>query len=334
MMMQNSGLVDPFGRPVTYLRISVTDRCNLRCVYCMPPEGVEWQPHESILRFEEIASVVRVAAQNGVRQVRLTGGEPLVRKGLPALIKMIADIPGIEDISLTTNGLLLESMASELARAGLKRINVSLDTLNPQKFARITRGGSFEKVWRGIQMVDALGLKPVKINAVAMRGVNDDELLDLARLTLDRDWEVRFIEMMPVMNQAPWGEGFPLPEQVYLSVQDLLVVLAPLGLHPVEGKVGCGPAQEFRLQGGLGKIGFITPVGQRFCENCNRLRLTADGHLRPCLLNEAEVDLRPALRSGEPLLPYFQRALALKPQGHELEQLIHPTGRCMMQIGG
>jgi cyclic pyranopterin phosphate synthase len=334
MEMPSSQLVDPFGRPVTYLRVSVTDRCNLRCVYCMPPEGVEWQPHDSILRYEEIAAVVRVAAEHGVRQVRLTGGEPLVRKGLPDLVAMIAQIPGISDIALTTNGYLLESAAADLARAGLTRVNVSLDTLNPQRFSRITRGGSFGKVWQGLATVVALGLKPVKLNVVAMRGVNDDELLDLARLTLTRDWEVRFIEMMPVMNQAPWGADFPPPGEVYLSVQEMLAVLSPLGLRPTGGKVGCGPAQEFKLDGGLGKIGFITPVGQRFCEQCNRLRLTADGHLRPCLLNTAEVDLRPALRSGQPLLPLFQQALALKPQGHELENLIHPTGRCMMQIGG
>src|SRR5512135_400292 len=198
-------LLDPFGRQITYLRISVTDRCNLRCVYCMPPEGVVWRPHETILRFEEILRIVEAAAQEGVREVRLTGGEPLIRQGVPDLVRMLAGVPGIQDISLTTNGLLLEKLAAPLAEAGLKRINLSLDTLNPEKFARITRGGSFEKVWRGLEAADAAGLAPLKINAVALKGVNDGELLDLARLTLDHPWQVRFIELMPIKNQASWG---------------------------------------------------------------------------------------------------------------------------------
>lgn len=327
-------LIDAFGRQVTYLRISVTDRCNLRCVYCMPPQGVTWQPHDAILTYEEISAVVHTAAEHGVRQVRITGGEPLVRKDLARLVRMIASTPGIEDLALTSNGILLEKAAPALAQAGLRRVNISLDTLDPQRYERITRGGSFDMAWRGILAAERLGLKPVKINMVAVRGLNDDELPALARLTLEHDWEVRFIELMPVMNQASWGEGFPAPQQAYLSVAEMLDVLHPLGLEPVGSKVGCGPAQEFRLRGGLGKIGFITPVGQRFCQDCNRLRLTADGHLRPCLLSEREVDLRPALRAGEPLMPLFQQALALKPEGHELERLVRASGRCMMQIGG
>lgn len=327
-------LQDRYGRRITYLRISVTDRCNLRCVYCMPSEGVTWQPHHSILTYEEIAEVVRVAAEQGVNEVRLTGGEPLVRPDLPELVRLIAEVPGIEDISLTTNGLLLERHAQALAQAGLKRVNISLDTLDAQKFARITRGGQLERTLAGIEAAERCGLTPIKINAVAMRGVNDDELVSLASLTLTRPWHVRFIELMPVLNQSPWGADFPSPQEIYLSIQEMQALLAPLGLEPMHERVGNGPAQEFRLRGGLGKVGFISPLGESFCEGCNRLRLTADGHLRPCLLSDVEIPVMEALRSGEPLLPYFEQALDAKPMGHELPQNLHPTGRCMMQIGG
>lgn len=327
-------LKDRWGRQITYLRVSVTDRCNMRCVYCMPSEGVAWQPHETILRYEEIAQVVRVAAEHGVRQVRLTGGEPLVRKDLPDLVRMIAATPGIEDVSLTTNAILLERMAEPLAKAGLRRVNISLDTLQPEKFARITRGGSFAQVWRGIEAAEANGLNPIKINAVAMRGVNDDEILDLARLSLTRAWNIRFIELMPVKNQAPWGPDFPKPEDIYLSVQEILALLEPLKLQSEDSKVGCGPAKEYRAEGAPGKIGFITPLGEMFCDQCNRLRLTADGHLKPCLLSDGEIDLLPALRAGEPIFPYMQQAVELKPQGHELLEKHLPAGRCMQQVGG
>lgn len=327
-------LVDAFGRPVTYLRISVTDRCNLRCVYCMPPEGITWQSHDSILTYEEIAAAAREAAQYGVTHIRLTGGEPLVRKGLPDLVRLIANIPGIEDISLTTNGLLLESQAAALAQAGLKRVNISLDTMEAEKFSGITRGGKLEQVWRGILKAEELNLKPLKINMVVMRGLNDGELADFAELTRARDWVVRFIELMPVKNQQAWGRDLPEPGEAYFSISEMLRRLEPLGLQPAGAAVGCGPAQEFRLADGVGKIGFISPIGERFCAACNRLRLTADGHLRPCLLSDAEVDIRAAVRQGLPLLPLFQQALMLKPQGHELDKRVTPTGRCMMQIGG
>ncbi len=214
-------LVDSFGRSITYLRVSVTDRCNFRCVYCMPSEGIARQSHAGILRYEEIAAVVRVLAGLGVRKVRLTGGEPLVRLDLPDLVRMIAGIPGIEDISLTTNGILLEQMAAALKDAGLNRVNVSLDTLNPEKFARITRGGALERLWRGVEAAEKHGLAPIKINVVAMRGVNDDELEDLAKLSIQKAWDVRFIEIMPVKNQQPWGAGFPDPAETYLSIPEI-----------------------------------------------------------------------------------------------------------------
>ena len=328
-------LVDPFGRRITYLRVSVTDRCNLRCVYCMPPEGVAWQAHESIIRYEEILEIVKVAAEQGISEVRLTGGEPLIRQNLADLVRWIADVPGIKDISLTTNGLLLEKLAAPLAEAGLKRINVSLDTLNAGKFARITRGGSFEKVWRGLLAAMAAGMAPIKINVVAMKGVNDDEILDLARLSLEYPWHIRFIELMPIKNQAPWGEGFPPPADCYLSIKEILKILEPMGIEPATGGAsGNGPAQEFRAPRAPGRIGIISALGEQFCDGCNRLRLTADGYLRPCLMNDGEVYILGALRKGDPILPLLQQAVQNKPRGHELNQDRPPEGRCMTQIGG
>ena len=336
-------LIDHWGRPITYLRVSVTDRCNLRCVYCMPPEGIPQVSHAAVMRYEEIAEVVRLAAAQGIRRVRLTGGEPLVRLGLPDLVRMLAAIPGIEDLSLTTNGILLERLAPALKDAGLHRVNVSLDTLDPQKFSRITRGvfpragdePSFLSAWRGIEAAEAAGLTPIKINVVAMRGVNDDELRDLALLTLRRGWHVRFIELMPLSNQSSWGEGFPDPQSVYLSIPEIKAALTPLGLQPVESSAaGNGPAREYRLPGAAANVGFISPLSDHFCQQCNRLRLTADGSFRPCLLLDEEVPFLSALRSGQSILPYLQQAVDRKPAGHELAQRRLPTQRTMRQIGG
>ncbi|HEX9017984.1 MAG TPA: GTP 3',8-cyclase MoaA [Anaerolineaceae bacterium] len=327
-------LIDRFGRSITYLRVSVTDRCNFRCVYCMPAEGIPQRTHQSIMRYEEIAEVVRAAAEAGIHKIRLTGGEPLVRLDLPDLVRMIAAIPGITDISLTTNGFLLERMAASLKDAGLTRINVSLDTLDPEKFRRITRGGSFETTWRGIQAAEKLGLIPIKINVVAMRGVNDDEWLDLARLSVEHGWNVRFIELMPVKNQQAWGPGFPNPADTFISIAEIMKTLEPLGLEKIARDAYFGPAQEYRIAGGKGKLGFISPLSDHFCQDCNRLRLTADGNLRPCLLQDIEVPFLDALRAGEPVLPYIQQAIDSKPSGHEIEQHHLPTLRTMMQIGG
>lgn len=328
-------LIDSFGRQITYLRISVTDRCNFRCVYCMPPQGVAHVPHERIMRYEEIAALVAVAARLGIRKVRLTGGEPLVRADLPRLVQMISSIEGIEDISLTTNGILLEKYASALAQAGLKRVNVSLDTLNPEKFARITRGGDLNKVLRGITAAEACGLTPIKINAVIMRGINDDELIDLAKLTLTHPWNLRFIELMPIENQQPWGEGFPPPKDIFMPVSEVMEILRPLGLQPVEPAGESGPALPYRLKGAMGTVGFISPLTeQHFCQRCNRLRLTADGHLRPCLMSDVEIPVLPALRAGKPIESILNEAIQKKPIGHQLANHISPNGRCMIQIGG
>lgn len=328
-------LIDTFGRHITYLRVSVTDRCNFRCVYCMPPSGVTWRPHSEILTYEEIAEVVRVAAKAGIHQVRITGGEPLVRANLPTLVRMLTKIPGIDDISLTTNGLLLEKMAAELVDAGLRRLNISLDTLVYEKYTRITRGGSLEKVWRGIEAAEANGIALVKLNMVVIKGVNDDEIIDMARLTVDRPWTVRYIELMPINNQADWGEGFPHPAVAFISVDEIYQRLEPLGLQPDDSQTGRGPAFEYRLKGGKGKIGFISPLSEEmFCQRCNRLRLTADGNLRPCLMNDLEIPLRETLRAGGDIQPLIEKAVALKPAGHGLAGQNPPNGRTMSQIGG
>jgi cyclic pyranopterin phosphate synthase len=301
----------------------------------MPQTGIRWQPHEDILRYEEIFEIVRLTANLGVREVRLTGGEPLVRTGLPALVAMLARIPGIEDISLTTNGLLLEKYAEELARAGLRRLNISLDTLDPQRYARITRGGDFERVWRGIQAAEATGITLIKLNMVVMKGVNDDEVEAMARLTLEHPWVVRYIELMPIQNQENWGVGFPLPAEAFISVVEILSRLEPLELEPVDSRAGSGPALEYYLPGGAGKIGFISPLSEEmFCNRCNRLRLTADGNLRPCLMSDLEIPLRDALRRGEDIQPLIEKAVALKPASHGLARNQLPNGRTMAQIGG
>lgn len=325
-------LIDSYGRRITYLRVSVTDLCNLRCVYCMPAEGVVKQSHATIMKHEEVAQIIRVAAENGVHAVRLTGGEPLVRKGLPDLVEMIAAIPQIKDLSLTTNAMLLEKMAKPLAAAGLQRLNISLDTLQPGKFTQITRGGDLDQVWRGIEAAEAAGLGPIKINVVAMKGINDDEIPALARLSLTHPWAVRFIEVMPIKNQCS-GATISIAG-AYLSVQEMKRVLQPLGLESIPAVVGNGPARSYRLAGALGQIGFISPLGEHFCASCNRLRLTADGNIRPCLLSDVEIPVLEPLRRGEPVLPYLQKAAAFKPSNHELALNHQPNGRWMGQIGG
>lgn len=329
-------LYDGFGRRIDYLRISVTDRCNLRCVYCMPPEGVPWQPHADMLSYEEIVRVVTVAAELGIRKVRLTGGEPLVRRDVTDLVRAIAHISGIDDISLTTNGVLLDKLAAPLAEAGLTRVNISLDTLDAVKFRRLTRLGEIDRVWRGLEAAELAGLAPIKINAVIVREVNDDELIDLARLTLDRAWHVRFIELMPVGNEGEWGVGFPAAPDRYCSINEMLDRLALLNLIRAEQPIGNGPARTYHIPGARGTVGFISPLSDHFCATCNRLRLTADGRLRACLLHDVEVPVREALRGDDQIAPLIERAAALKPRSHDLliAAASVPQDRMMCQIGG
>ncbi len=322
---------DSFQRPINYLRVSVTDRCNLRCVYCMPEEGIPFIDHAEILSFEEIIRIIKAAAELGITKVRLTGGEPLVRAGLPDLIKLITRIKTIEDIALTTNGILLAEKAAELKAAGLKRVNISLDTLKPERFQSITRC-KFElgNVLSGIKAAEAAGLVPVKINTVAMAGVNDDEIIDFARKTITEGWNVRFIELMPFASDGKADSRF-------ISVTDIKKHLDPLGkMEPFKHSAGAGPAKYFRFPGANGSVGFITPVTEHFCFNCNRLRLTSDGKLRPCLLSDNEIDLKQPLRrnvSHEDVKKLIEQAIKMKPLRHHITEQ-QPVKRPMRQVGG
>lgn len=327
-------LIDPFGRSITYLRISLTDRCNLRCAYCMPASGGQWLPHEDLLTADEIIRVAEAAAGLGITKIRLTGGEPLVRPDVVEIVARIAAIDGIQDVSLTTNAMLLENMAQSLADAGLKRVNISLDTLNADKFKRITRFGDFSKTWNGILAAENAGLLPIKLNTVVVGGFNSDELPALARLTLEHPWHVRFIELMPVGNLQDWGDDLPSGANRYVLVQEMHSLLAQLNLEPTEAVTRDGPARTFRIPGAPGTVGFISPLGEHFCGSCNRLRLTADGHLRACLLMDKEISIREALHNGGDLNALLKSAVDQKPQGHELDLHHYPEARRMSQIGG
>lgn len=337
-----TGLSDPFNRPINYLRISVTDRCNLRCIYCMPADGINLLPHSDILTYEEITLIVRLAAELGIKKCRLTGGEPLVRARLPELVGMLSDISAIDDISLTTNGVLLKEYAGELKKAGLKRVNVSLDSLNEDKFERITRYRKLSDVLEGIEVAKACGLNPVKINTVVMRGVNDDEILDFAKLTITEGWHVRFIELMPFVTDNPpeghSGGRKANNQSQFVSADEVKERLDTLGeLNPCLPITGNGPAKYLRFPKAGGTIGFITPVSQHFCFNCNRLRLTAEGKLRPCLLSDSEIDLRQPLRGGASpgkLKQVITEAIQKKPKEHRLSRGHTSKKRLMSQVGG
>jgi cyclic pyranopterin phosphate synthase len=326
-------LTDAFRRPVTYLRISVTDRCNLRCVYCMPESGLPWIPRAEILTFEEIARIAEAAAASGVRGLRLTGGEPLVRRDLAHLVRVLAAIPGIDDISLSTNGLLLAEQAEELAAAGLRRVNVSLDTLREDRFFAIARRPGLARVLEGIDAALAAGLAPLKLNCVVMRGQNDDELAAFAELTRRRALYVRFIEVMPV------EDNLALQRDAYLSADEILARLEQVDrLEPVPGPGGNGPARYFAFPGALGAVGVISPLSHDYCERCNRVRLTADGRLRLCLFGDYEIDLREPVRAGasrEALAELFRGGMLIKPERHHLRLGEQSSRmRAFSEIGG
>ncbi len=310
-------LADAFNRPITYLRVSVTDKCNLRCVYCMPEEGLQWLRREDVLRYEEIVEIVRAAAAVGVRTIRLTGGEPLVRRDLDRLVRSIAAVPGIDDIALSTNALLLEEQIPALVDAGLTRVNISLDTLRPDRFEAISRRPGLDRVLRGIDAAIAAGLGPVKLNCVVMRGQNDDELADFAAMTKERAIYVRFIEVMPV------HENLGLQAETYVSSEEILERVATIGsIAPVPGPPGNGPARYFAFDGAPGAVGVISPLSHDYCERCNRVRLTADGRLRLCLFGDQHVDLRTPVRAGattEDLAAMLRSAMFIKPERHHLK---------------
>ncbi len=326
-------LADRFNRPITYLRISVTDRCNLRCVYCMPEAGLPWIANPNILTYEEIAEIVEAAASVGVRSIRLTGGEPLVRRGLATLVARIARVPGIDDIALSTNGLLLAEQANELRAAGLTRANISLDTLQTDRFFAIARRPGLDRVLAGIDAAIAAGLGPIKLNCVIMRGQNDDEVVAFAELARDRNLFVRFIEMMPV------HENVGLQKDAYVSSKELLERIAVLGdLVPVAGPGGNGPARYFAYPGAVGAVGVISPLSHDYCETCNRVRLSADGRLKLCLFGDNFIDLRTPLRSGASradIAAIFRGSMYVKPERHHLELGETASAmRAFSEIGG
>lgn len=336
-MAMDTKLTDRFGRVHDYLRISVTDRCNLRCVYCMPEEGMEFEPDESIMSFDEIAAVVRVLARRGVNKLRLTGGEPLVRKNLEQLVAMLSAIPGIEDIALTTNGIYLASRAERLRAAGVTRVNISLDSLRPDRFALVTRGGDIRKVLASVEESVRVGFDPIKLNVVLMKGINDDEIDDFLQMTRERRLTVRFIEYMPIGHD---DEGW---RSRYLPLSAVLERCAANGwtVESAEAVYGNGPSRNYRIAGAPGSFGLIHPVSDHFCETCNRLRLTADGNIKPCLYWTDEFNVRKAIGDDEAIERLFFRALDIKPENHEMAQALvkaeqshTPTVRRMSQIGG
>ena len=322
-------LTDGLGRRIGYLRISVTDRCNFRCRYCLPTRGLEWLPRDEILTYEEIAGVVRELAPLGLRRVRLTGGEPTIRPELHRLVAMLRAVPEVDDLSLSTNGVHLARLAQPLRDAGLRRVNISADSLRPERVAAIARRDLGFDPLAAARAADAAGLTPVKLNVVLMRGINDDEIEDFAALTLRHAWHVRFIELMPV------GELRDLTDAHIVPTPEVVRRVEALGpLAPVDGPFGNGPARYARLPGAKGTIGFITPMTHTFCDGCNRVRLTADGRLRTCLFGTHAVDLRGPLREGLPLAPLVRQALRDKPAAHELLQLRVGGLQALSQIGG
>jgi cyclic pyranopterin phosphate synthase len=328
--MNGVTLKDQFGRSIEYLRISITDRCNFRCVYCMPLEGLDWMPKAEILSYEEIADVVRQLAPLGLRRLRITGGEPTIRPDLAALIRMLKAIDGIEDIALSTNGVKLPELAATLRDAGLDRVNISADSLRADRIAAIARRNfPFDPV-ASAEAAERAGIAPIKLNVVVMRGINDDEVADFARLTLDHPWHVRFIELMPVGDMANLTFEHIVPSEEVLRHATVHGALEECA-GPARGN---GPAIYHRYHGAPGTIGVITPMTHTYCSSCNRVRLTADGRLRTCLYGDHEVNLRDPLRAGEALEPLFRRALAEKPLEHNLLQMQVGGLKALSQVGG
>ena len=329
---KHTRLVDRHDRRLNYLRISVTDRCNLRCTYCVPPGRIPWLSHDEILRYEEILRIVRVGVGLGITKIRVTGGEPLVRKGVIGFLQSLSDIPGISELTLTTNGVFLDEHIDAIRAAGIRRLNISLDTLQRDKFTRITGSDAFDRVWQGIESAKQSGFEPIKINVVAIRGVNDDELVDFSRLTFAYPYHIRFIEHMPIGKSR-------IEASLPLLVPEIKAKIGVLGeMRPVEKNADDGPAERFRFKEAAGEIGFISALSHHFCDSCNRLRLTASGQLRPCLLSDRQLDLKGPMRAGcddHQLAEVFLQAVRNKPSDHNLA-VNDPTGvSCQMSsIGG
>lgn len=324
--------LDNYGRRIDYLRISLTDRCNLRCVYCMPAEGLDFMPKDEILTTAELLRTVRACARVGFRKIRLTGGEPTLRRDLVELVGAIKATPGIEHIAMTTNAVKLAPIAQALKAAGLDRVNISIDTLDADRFALMTRGAKLATVWEGIMAAESAGLTPLKLNMVVVRGLNDHDVLEMAALTLTHDWDVRFIEVMPLTGVADVANDGVVPShQLIHAIESEFGPLTDLGMHAAD------PAHRYRIAHARGSIGFISSVSEPFCSTCNRMRLTADGRLHLCLLRDDEVDVRAALRQGvsdDELEQIIRHAVAIKPWGHGLPDGILPTVRGMSALGG
>lgn len=324
--------LDQYGRRIDYLRVSLTDRCNMRCVYCMPAVGMQFTPRPELLDDDELLRVIRAAAAAGFRKLRLTGGEPLLRPRIVDLVREMKATPGIEHIAMTTNALRLRQLAEPLKAAGLDRVNISIDSLDPQKFRTMTRGGRLDEVWAGLMAAEAAGLRPIKLNAVVVRGMNDEEVVRLAGLTIEHAWEFRFIEVMPLAGVAGLAE-----EGVVTSAELIEQLEASYGALEPLGHAASDPARTYRIPGAKGTIGFISSVSDPFCATCNRMRLTADGRLHLCLLRDDEVDLRAAVRAGASqaeLEQIIRHAVFIKPWGHGLPDGVKPTLRGMSQLGG
>ncbi len=330
--MASNRLTDRYNRNLNYLRVSITDRCNLRCIYCFPYGHIQRLAHDEILKYEEILRIVRIGVDLGITKVRVTGGEPLVRKGVYDFLNGVSRITGVSEVTLTTNGVLLKDNLEKIRSAGINRINISLDTLNREKFRKITGNDGFEAVWGGIEAACSSGFNPIKLNVVALRGTNDDELLDFARLTLEQPFHVRYIEYMPI-GKSRMHFGPPL------LVPEIMQRVSTIGsLQKLEKNSDDGPAERFRIEGAKGEIGFISALSHHFCDSCNRLRLTASGKLRPCLLSQHELDMKSVLRGGgsdEDLAGIFLDAVRNKPSDHNLA-IDDPAGiSCQMSsIGG
>lgn len=324
-------LEDSYHRRIDYLRISITDMCNLHCIYCQPWKKIDKKSHQEILRYEEIIRLTSLMTQLGIKRVRVTGGEPLIKKDVLLLIEELAKIELLEEVSLTTNATKLAHFAEQLKKSGVKRVNISLDSLNKDRYAQITGGGNLNDVLTGIEEALRVGLDPLKINMVVIRGINDDELEEFARLTQSEHLQVRFIEFMPIGKLGvSWTERY-LPTYVLKKR-----LSSSFDLIPTNGLPGNGPAEYYRIKGAMGRIGFISPISNHFCSRCNRLRLTPDGHLRLCLEKEMEVDVKQPLREGasdEELKKLIIKAIKYKPKQHQF-QLKKPNGRQMLTIGG
>jgi len=328
-------LHDGFGRRIDYLRISLTDRCNLRCRYCMPTHGLTFAPDDALLSAAEIEAVVRAAAGVGFRKVRLTGGEPTLRRDVLDIVGRIAGVPGIADVSMTTNGIRLRELAAPLKAAGLRRVNVHVDSLDGKRLADLMRWGRADDLWAGVAAAEAAGLLPIKLNCVVARGYNEDDVVPLAALTLERDWTVRFIELMPLGSGAE--AQFSIDRYVGNDAVAARIAAALGPLAPEANADAADEARNFRLPNARGRVGFISPVSAPYCGDCNRMRLTADGKFHLCLLHDDELDVRALLRGGagpDAIAAVLARAVAAKPSGHALADGIHTAGRRMHAIGG